>query len=91
MIKIIDDWYVTIDENPTNYTVRRGTGAKDKKNTWRDKPCGHYGSLRLAIKAIRGLVIANELSEGSRTLSEAIQTIEDIDKRFDTAMERVTA
>ena len=31
MIKVIDDWYITVDSSPVNYTLRRGTGEKDKK------------------------------------------------------------
>ena len=30
MIKVIDDWYITVDSYPTNYTVRRGEGNKGK-------------------------------------------------------------
>ena len=91
MIKVIDDWYVTVETNPTNYVVRRGNGEKDKKNSWIDKPRGFYGSLRNAIKGIREQVIADRLKDGSRTLSEAFQTIREIDARFDKIIERIDA
>ena len=29
MIKIIDDWYVEIESNPTNYILKRGGGERD--------------------------------------------------------------
>ena len=91
MIKIIDDWYVTVETNPVNYVVRRGKGEKDAKNSWRDKPYGFFGSLRNAIRFIRGQIIAERFSEASRTLSEAFRTITETDDRFDEIMERVTA
>lgn len=91
MIKVIDDWYITVETNPTNYVVRRGTGERDKKNSWRDKPRGFFGSLRNAIKEIRGQIIADELKDGSHTLSEAFRTISDIDARFEEILEKVSA
>ena len=32
MIKVIDDWYITVETSPVNYVVRHGKGKKDKKN-----------------------------------------------------------
>ena len=32
MIKVINDWYITVEANPINYTVRKGDGKKDKKS-----------------------------------------------------------
>lgn len=91
MIKIIDDWYITIETNPTNYVIRRGDGKRDEKAGWRDKPRGFYGSLRNAIKGIREQVIADKLKGESNTLATALHTIEKIDNRFEEIMERVTA
>ena len=62
MIKIINDWYITVETSPVNYTVRRGEGKKDKKNAWADKPIAFFGSLQKAVKFIRDQVIAEELS-----------------------------
>ena len=83
MIKIIDDWYVTVETNPVNYVVRRGKGEKDVKNSWRDKPYGYFGSLRKAIRFIRDQIIAERFSEASRTLSEAYRTIREVDTHFE--------
>ena len=91
MIKVIDDWYVTVETNPVNYVVRRGKGEKDAKNSWRDKPYGFFGSLRNAIKFIRDQIIAERFSEASRALSEAFRTISDIDARFEEILEKVSA
>ena len=91
MIKIIDDWYVTVETNPTNYIVRQGKGEKDKKQGWKDKPVGFFGSLRNAVKFIRGQIIAEGLKPDFRTLAEAVQMVTEVDERFEKIMERVTA
>lgn len=89
MIKIIDDWYVTIETNPTNYIVRRGEGKKDKRQGWKDKPIAFFGSLRKAVKFIRDQIIAETLSDGSRPLSDALQTISSIDDRFEEIIKKI--
>ncbi len=91
MIKIIDDWYVTVETNPTNYIVRKGKGEKDKRQGWKDKPIGFFGSLRNAVKFIRGQIIAEGLKPDFRTLAEAVQMVSEVDDRFEEIMERVTA
>ena len=90
MIKIIDNWYVTVETNPTNYIVRRGDGERDKKQGWKDKPIGFFGSLRNAVKFIRGQIIAEGLKPDFRTLAEAVQMVTEVDERFEKIMERVT-
>ena len=82
MIKVINDWYITIEANPINYTVRKGDGKKDKKNGWMDKPIAFFGNLRGAVKFIRGQIIAESFLSGSRTLADAIRTITEVDDRF---------
>lgn len=90
MIHIIDDWYVTVETNPINYTVKRGTGKKDSKGRCKDKVYGYYNSLQNAIKAIRREIVADKFSTDSRTLCEAFQTIREIDARFEKIMEKLT-
>ena len=90
MIKIIDDWYITVETSPVNYVVRHGKGKKDKKNAWADKPIAFFGSPQKAVKFIRDQIIAEQFSEASSTLSEAIRTISEVDARFEEIMERVT-
>lgn len=55
MIKVIDDWYVTVETNPVNYVVRRGKGEKDAKNSWRDKPYGFFEAcgMRLGLSVTK--------------------------------------
>lgn len=91
MIKVIDDWYVEIESNPTNYILRRGNGERDAKSRCKDKIYGYYSSLQNAIKALRKEMLADEFSSGSRTISEAFQTIREIDARFDKIIERIDA
>lgn len=91
MIKIIDDWYVTVETNPTNYIVRRGEGVKDKKKGWKDKPLGFFGSLREAIKFIRGEMVAENLLMACYTVSEAVQAISEVDYRFEGILTNIEA
>ena len=89
MIKIIDDWYVEIESNPTNYILKRGSGERDAKGRCKDKVYGYYNSLQNAIKALRKEMLADKFSSGSRTISEAFQTIRELDTRFDKIIERI--
>ena len=89
MIQIIDDWYVEIESNPTNYILKRGNGERDAKGRCRDKVYGYFTSLQNTIKALRKEMIADKFSSGSRTLSEAFQTIRELDMRFDKIIERI--
>ena len=61
MITIIDDWYITVEPKPINYVVRRGKGETDSKGKHKDKAIGYYGSLKNAVKGVRGFYIANKL------------------------------
>ena len=89
MIKIIDDWYITVETSPVNYVVRRGKGEKDAKNSWRDKPYGFFGSPQKAVKFIRDQIIAEQFSEASSTLPEAIRTMSEVDMRFEQILETI--
>lgn len=91
MIKIIDDWYITVEANPINYTVRHGKGEKDKNGKLKDKGLAYFSTLRGAVKFIRGQIIAEELSGGLRTLGEALGAVSDIDARFEEILEKVNA
>ena len=89
MIKIIDDWYITVETSPVNYVVRHGKGKKDKKNAWADKPIAFFGSPQKAVKFIRDQIIAEQFLEASSTLSEAIRTMSEVDARFKKIMEKI--
>lgn len=91
MIKIIDDWYITVEDSPINYTVRRGEGKRDKKGKWLDRPRGYFRSLRNAINSIREQIIAEELESGVKTLEEALSAVSEIDGRFAEILKRINA
>ena len=88
MIKIIDDWYVTVETNPTIYVVRRGDGQKDKRKGWKDRALGYFGSLRNAVSFVRAEI---DLKADFRTLAEAVHMVSEVDKRFEEIMARITA
>ena len=83
MIKVIDDWYITIETNPTNYVVRRGKDERDAKGKRIDRPQGYFSGLRNAIKFIRDQIVADKLSSGLRTLEEALRTVSETDAHFE--------
>ena len=91
MIQIIDNWYVEIESNPTNYILKRGSGERDAKSRCKDKVYGYYNSLQNTIKALRKEMIADKLSSGSHTLSQAFQTIREIDSRIEKVIESINA
>lgn len=90
MIQIIDDWYVEIESNPTNYILKRGSGERDAKGRCRDKVYGYFTSLQNALKALRKEIVTDKLKDGTHTLVEAVDTIIKEDTRFEKIMERVT-
>ena len=91
MIQIIDNWYVEIESNPTNYILKRGSGERDAKGRCRDKVYGYFTSLQNAVKALRKEMIADKLSSDFHTLPQAFQTIRELDARFDKIIERINA
>ena len=91
MIKVINDWYITVESNPINYTVRRGEGEKDKNGKLKDKGLAYFYTLRGAVKFIRGQIIAEELSDGLRTLGDAIADIDKANERFELLMAKIEA
>ena len=95
MIKIIDDWYITVETNPINYAinyvVRKGNGERREKKGWSDDAKGYFTSLRGALKFIREQIIAERLSTACTPLPDAITAISEVDARFEKIMESVTA
>ena len=89
MIKVIDDWYVTVETSPINYVVRRGNGEREKKKGWCDDARGYFSSLQGAVKYIREQIITERLSTACTPLSDAIATISEVDARFEKLMEKI--
>lgn len=91
MIKVINDWYITVEENPTNYVARRGNGERDKRQGWKDRPRGYFGSLSKAVEEVRKQIIAEKFSRGSRTLAEAARAIVEVDNQFAEILKGINA
>ena len=89
MIKVIDDWYITVETNPTNYVVRKGSGERREKKGWSDDARGYFTSLHGAIKYIREQIIAERLSTACTPLSDAIATISEVDARFEKIIGKI--
>ena len=87
MIKIYEDWYVTVEYNPLNYIVRRGQGTsttgKDGRTRPDDEAKAFCGSLRQAVKYIRDQVTAERLAGARLSLGEALRTLSEIDAEFE--------
>jgi hypothetical protein len=90
-IKIIDDWYVTVETNPVNYIVRKGNGEKTSKGAFIDKGKSFFTTLQGAVKFVRDQIVAERLSEACTALPEAIRTISEVDKEFEKIIERIEA
>ena len=92
MIKIYEDWYVTVESNPINYIVRRGAGTKvvgkDGKVRLADAPIAYCSDLYGAIKAIRDKVAAERFSEARLTLGEALRAQSEINAEFEEIIRR---
>lgn len=89
MIRVIDDWYITVDSSPVNYTLRRGTGEKDKKESYKDKPIGYYTSLRSALEGARKEIAARRLQTDFLTLSDAARILRELDTQFERLLAEV--
>ena len=90
MIKVIDDWYITVDSSPVNYTLRRGTGEKDKKGSYKDKAISYYTSLHSALEGARKEIAARRLQTDFLTLSEAARILRELDAQFERLLTEVT-
>lgn len=77
MIKVIDDYYIEIDnaKGCINYIVRRGSMKIDEKGRNRDTLLGFCWTMGQAISLIREQIIANKLMDGFHTLSEALAVV----------------
>lgn len=87
MIKIIEDYYIEVEESPViNYVVRQGNQKTDAKGSNRDRVLGYASGLESALKIIREHLIAKRLEGGSPTLAEAIRAVKDVNWEFDYAV-----
>ena len=91
MIPIVDDIYVTVEGNPINYTVRRGSGKTDSKGVNRDKVLGYCTSLEKAILLARRYLVAEKLQGDFSGLLQAVEAISEVDSRLEKILAEVKA
>lgn len=90
MIRIIDDYIV--DSDSMNYTLYREIHGqtKDGEPLLTRKPLGYFTSLESAIKYCRQDYIRREHQKADMTLSDALDTIVECNRRFEQILkERV--
>ena len=82
----------TSQSNPALSTTPSGVEReKDKNGKLKDKGLAYFSTLRGAVKFIRGQIIADELSDGLRTLGDAIADIDKANERFELLMAKIEA
>ena len=90
MIKLFDNWVVLVDKD--NYTLAEYLGVKKDKHgqtSEKYKAYGYYMTMSSTIRALKEIARRKALSEGSLTLSEALQTIKDEDDKIFKLLESV--
>ena len=90
-IKVIGDWYITVQGNPINYIVRKGPGEKIRTpgpkgtgiESWKDGARAYCSSLNKALKFIHGEIIGERLSATSTDLRGALNVMKEVNKEFE--------
>lgn len=91
MVRIYEDWYVTVETTPLNYIVRRGSGeikTTGKRTGPVDDPIAYCGSLASAIKYIREQVIAERLKGPCIPLGDALEAVRELNAEFEEIIRR---
>jgi len=91
MVRIYEDWYVTVETTPLNYIVRRGSGeikTTEKRTGPVDDPIACCGSLASAIKYIREQVIAERLKGPCIPLGDALAAVRELNAEFEEIIGR---
>lgn len=87
MIRILDN-YVVIPE-AYDYMLAKDTVRVSKKTGAPDvKPLSYHGSLRQAIVALRKVMVRKSLSEVDGSLSDALNVIQRVNKRFEAVLNK---
>lgn len=84
MITLFDKWVIVVDNY--SYQLAEYLGESVDKKTGRKSPnyrtYGYYRTLHEALDALRLYMIRKHLSDGTRTLKEAIDTIREDDEKI---------
>lgn len=78
MIKINDNYYIEVDGSPVCYTIKRRWMSQPKDGgepKERSAVVGYYGTVEAALSAMIDQVVADDLSDGVYSLTEAIDRI----------------
>lgn len=86
MINLIDGYVVDVD--PLNWTLKKETGKSDKKGNPLYRTFSYHGSLKQAVQACVSLIQKEELNEGTYSLLEAVNTLNESQKRFEDLLEQ---
>lgn len=93
MVRIYEDWYVTVETSPLNYIVRRGSGeikTVGKRTGLVDKPEAFCADLSSAIKYVREQIIAERLKGPCIPLGDALETVRKLNAEFEEIIRRKT-
>ena len=87
MIRINDDYYITVDSY--NYTACRDKHKTDKhgKNTY--SVIGHYPSIEGALRGIINDMNKRAFTEATYSLKEALEVIQQSNKEFTDLLREV--
>lgn len=86
MITLIHD--LVIDVSLTNYALMVDKHKQDKKGNHLYDTLGYYANLERAIIGARDYYIRKCLSEGVRTLDEAVEIVRQINTEFSDLLSR---
>lgn len=86
MITLIHD--LVIDVSLTNFTLMIDKHKTDKKGNALYDTLGYYATLERAILGARDHYIKKCLSESTRTLDEAVETVRQINTEFSDLLSR---
>ena len=87
-IKVIGDWYITLQGDPVNYVVRRGAGERSvtkngEPGGYKDRPLAYCSGLPGTLRYIRRQIINERLKTSENGLKQAIDTIREVNKEFE--------
>lgn len=87
MIRLIDDYVVTVD--PYCYTLARDTGKTDKKGNRKLKNISYHSTLEKAIAACKEDRRKRCLPEGDTSLYEALTAMRQSDREISELLKEV--
>jgi len=81
MIRVNDNYVIEVD--PYNYTPKENLHRTDKNGDPLFKTIGYYNNLRSAVKGVLDYDIKKSLSDGDKSLYEAVRVLNEAYSRLD--------